>query len=435
MARNLAWDIGPTWPAVAPPFEGIDVPRCVPTRARISRIPVMTDEPTRRIATTFDVMAPTYEVLRFVRRAAERLVEVADLPPGGRVLDVATGTGHAAIAAAARLGPSGSVLGIDISEGMLEIARGAIEPLGLPIEVRVGDVQALDLPDASFDAVICASGIFFVPDLEAAARECRRVLVPGGQLAFTAFGASMLQGLRERFTATLARHGHPPTPAPAMRLQEPEACRRLLEGAGFVDVEVWTEQLGYHLPDAGGALARDRGLAGGPSARRRARRRRRPRAGGAPRGAGRARRPGRHLGRRRDELRDGPRAVNDAERSCATPTRRSTRATSPVPSPACNRTSTGRTSGRAAAPWATTRCATTGRASGPRSTRRRSRSSSASCLTAACAVDVLIVVRDRDGRRIGEQHVVHVFTLEDGLVARMDVADPGRPAPTIELGG
>ena len=210
----------------------------------------MTDEPTRRIATTFDVMAPTYEVLRFVRRAAERLVEVADLPPGGRVLDVATGTGHAAIAAAARLGPSGSVLGIDISEGMLEIARGAIEPLGLPIEVRVGDVQALDLPDASFDAVICASGIFFVPDLDAAARECRRVLVPGGQLAFTAFGASMLQGLRERFTATLARHGHPPTPAPAMRLQEPEACRRLLEGAGFVDVEVWTEQLGYHLPDA-----------------------------------------------------------------------------------------------------------------------------------------------------------------------------------------
>jgi hypothetical protein len=50
-------------------------------------------------------------------------------------------------------------------------------------------------------------------------------------------------------------------------------------------------------------------------------------------------------------------------------------------------------------------------------------------------VDVLLVVRDRDGRRIGEQHVVHVFTLRDGLVARMDVADPGRPAPQIELGG
>ena len=209
----------------------------------------MADEPTRRIATTFDVMAPSYEVLRFVRRAAERLVEVADLAPGARVLDVATGTGHAARAAAARVGPTGSVLGIDISEGMLEIARGTLAPLGLPIEVRVGDVQALDLPDASFDAVICASGIFFVPDMDAAARECRRVLVPGGQLAFTAFAATMLQGLRERFVAALARHGHPPTPAPAMRLQQPDACRRLLEGAGFVDVEVWTEQLGYHLPD------------------------------------------------------------------------------------------------------------------------------------------------------------------------------------------
>ena len=51
------------------------------------------------------------------------------------------------------------------------------------------------------------------------------------------------------------------------------------------------------------------------------------------------------------------------------------------------------------------------------------------------AADVLQVVRDREGRRIGEQHVVHVFTLRDGLVARMDVADPGRPGPTIELGG
>jgi hypothetical protein len=50
-------------------------------------------------------------------------------------------------------------------------------------------------------------------------------------------------------------------------------------------------------------------------------------------------------------------------------------------------------------------------------------------------VDVLLVVRDGEGRRIGEQHVVHVFTLRDGLVARMDVADPGRPAPQIELGG
>jgi ubiquinone/menaquinone biosynthesis C-methylase UbiE len=209
----------------------------------------MTDEPTRRIATAFDVLAPTYEVLQFVRQAAERLVEVADLQPGMRVLDVATGTGHAARAAAARVGPNGSVLGIDISEGMLEIARGALDPLGLPIEVRVGDVQALDLPDASFDAVICASGIFFVPDMDAAARECRRVLVPGGQLAFTSFGASMLEDLRVRFGAVLARHGYPPKPPPPMPLQEPEASRALLERAGFVDVEAWTEQLGYHLPD------------------------------------------------------------------------------------------------------------------------------------------------------------------------------------------
>jgi ubiquinone/menaquinone biosynthesis C-methylase UbiE len=209
----------------------------------------MADDPTRRVANAFDVLAPSYEVLQFVRQAAERLVEVADLRPGARVLDVATGTGHAARAAAERVGPSGSVLGIDISDGMLEIARGTLAPLGLPIEMRVGDVQALDLPDASFDAVICASGIFFVPDMDAAARECRRVLVSGGQLAFTSFGASMLEDLRVRFGAVLARHGFPPKPPPAMPLQEPAENRDLLLRAGFVDVETWTEQLGYHLPD------------------------------------------------------------------------------------------------------------------------------------------------------------------------------------------
>ena len=110
-------------------------------------------------------------------------------------------------------------------------------------------MQALDLPDASFDAVICASGIFFVPDMDAAARECRRVLVPGGQLAFTSFGPSMLADLRVRFGAVLARHGYPPKPPPPMPLQEPAESRDLLQRAGFVDVEAWTEQLGYHLPD------------------------------------------------------------------------------------------------------------------------------------------------------------------------------------------
>ena len=96
------------------------------------------------------------------------------------MLDVATGTGWAALAAAQHVGPTGRVLGVDLAPELLERARQKVAAAGLThVEFRAGDAERLDLGDQHFDVVLCASALFFVPDMLAALREWHRVLKPG----------------------------------------------------------------------------------------------------------------------------------------------------------------------------------------------------------------------------------------------------------------
>lgn len=113
--------------------------------------------------------------LRWRRLTVDALAEVEP----ERVLDLATGTADLAIAVADRLGAH--VVGIDPSVGMLEVGRRKIS--GKTVELRVGDAQALDLPDASMDACCMAFGIRNVPDRARALAEIHRVLRPGGRVA------------------------------------------------------------------------------------------------------------------------------------------------------------------------------------------------------------------------------------------------------------
>src|SRR5271169_645736 len=102
----------------------------------------------------------------------------AEVASGGRVLDVATGTGEAALGALAIVGVSGTVIGADISLAMVEGARGRVDdPSFLPV---AADGQALPFRDANRDAVICQLGLQFFPDPALALREFRRVLRIGG---------------------------------------------------------------------------------------------------------------------------------------------------------------------------------------------------------------------------------------------------------------
>jgi ubiquinone/menaquinone biosynthesis C-methylase UbiE len=107
------------------------------------------------------------------------LLDLANVHAGDRVLDVACGTGIVARNAADRVGASGSVIGVDLNENMLTVAR-RVRP---DLTWRQGDVAALPFPDDSFDAVLCQMALMFFPDRLGAVREMARVAIPTGAVA------------------------------------------------------------------------------------------------------------------------------------------------------------------------------------------------------------------------------------------------------------
>lgn len=205
-----------------------------------------------QLVASYGLVSSGYDKQRFVWLCANRLIEVLDLRGGEKVLDVATGTGWAAIAAARIVGPTGQVVGADIAKDMLDQARRKIDLAHLTnVLVREGDAEHLDFADNSFDAVICASAIFFLPHMLEALMEWQRVTKKGGRVAFSTFGNNLFQPMRNMLNARLQTYGVSfPAQRPSQRLVDPERCRDLLRDTGFRDVEVRTEQLGYYLSDA-----------------------------------------------------------------------------------------------------------------------------------------------------------------------------------------
>lgn len=110
----------------------------------------------------------------------------------------------------------------------------------------------MEIADHSLDAVMCASAVFLVPDMLAALREWNSVLKPGGRVGFTGFGATFRQPLWGLLEARFRQYGVPvPASQPGHRLVDPGTCPQLVDEAGFMQCEVRSEQLGYHLATAG----------------------------------------------------------------------------------------------------------------------------------------------------------------------------------------
>jgi SAM-dependent methyltransferase len=123
---------------------------------------------------------PYQGVTETIRDIHQVVIERLDPQPGQRLLDVACGTGAVAELAAAT---GAEVVGVDIAPALIEQARDRAAQGGLEIDYRVGDAEALELEDASFDLVASTCGVMFAPDHQAIAAELARVTKPGGRMA------------------------------------------------------------------------------------------------------------------------------------------------------------------------------------------------------------------------------------------------------------
>jgi SAM-dependent methyltransferase len=166
-------------------------------------------------------------IARYAEPAMEEFVSRLQLRPGTRVLDVACGTGNTLIPAA-RAGAV--VTGVDIATNLVEQARARAAKEGLKVEVREGDAEQLDFPDASFDVVISTFGAMFAPRPELVARELLRVTKSGGLIAMANWTP---MGFVGKMFRTSANHVPPPAdiPPPALWGDEEVVRQRLGGGA------------------------------------------------------------------------------------------------------------------------------------------------------------------------------------------------------------
>ena len=198
----------------------------------------------------FNTIAYNYDNAISVLKPAERLVVKAKVELGQRVLDVACGTGWAAMVAARAVGDKGSVIGIDIAEKMLDLARKKAVSADLSnVEYCVGDAEALEFDGATFDAVICATAIHLLRNVPETLHEWSRVLKAGGMVAFTVPGHSFFQPFSKILFERLAKYGGQASSAPQPRIYPPDKYRELLKRTGFVNIEITEEQLGFYLKD------------------------------------------------------------------------------------------------------------------------------------------------------------------------------------------
>ena len=172
---------------------------------------------------------------------AEYLIELAGLGTGERVLDVACGTGIVARRAAERLGSGARVVGLDINEGMFEVARKVSSEAHPEIEWLQGDVTAMPFADDAFDVVFCQQALQFFPDRSVALREMHRVLAPKGRLALSVLRSTEHNPGYRLLADSLERHvgadAGSMMRSPFSSLSADE-LRELIAGAGFGDVRI-----------------------------------------------------------------------------------------------------------------------------------------------------------------------------------------------------
>jgi ubiquinone/menaquinone biosynthesis C-methylase UbiE len=189
---------------------------------------------------------------RGAQKVSDKIVDLADIKSGDKVLDIATGIGEPAVTAARRVKPNGKVIAIDISPQMLEIAKTRAKSFGLDdiMEFREGDGEKLDLPDSStarkFDAILSRWGLMFFPNLPTALVRLEEMLVTSGRLSAAVWSAPSKVPLLDLAFATVRKQINAPAPPPGapgpFALADVEALKRSFSQAGFKDIRIETLQ-------------------------------------------------------------------------------------------------------------------------------------------------------------------------------------------------
>jgi demethylmenaquinone methyltransferase/2-methoxy-6-polyprenyl-1,4-benzoquinol methylase len=217
----------------------------------------------RYVRRLFATIAPRYDFITVAlsygqdRRWKRRLIELAALTPDDRVLDVACGTGDLLFAAEAR---ARQAVGLDVTHGMLQLARGKAPSGRRSVAFVTGDMLALPFADSRFTVVTTGYGLRNVPDLAQAIGELRRVLEPGGRLLSLDFNRPANLLVRSLYltyltivgsTLGLVLHGDPDTyryiPESIRNYPGATGVAAMLEQGGFADVRV--------IPLLGGLMA------------------------------------------------------------------------------------------------------------------------------------------------------------------------------------
>ncbi len=172
----------------------------------------------------------------------QKLLAFAQLKKGQTVLDVATGSGLAAFLSASLVGPEGRVIGTDLSDTMIQLARERAYAEGLSnVEFLQMDAERLEFPSESFDAILCALGLMLFPAPDRALSEMRRVLRTGGVVALSVFGSGSKVALRAFMEPFIPYMPPPPQRGPStFGFGRAEVLEEALKKAGFSEIK--TEQ-------------------------------------------------------------------------------------------------------------------------------------------------------------------------------------------------
>jgi ubiquinone/menaquinone biosynthesis C-methylase UbiE len=174
------------------------------------------------------------------------MIEQLSLQPGQRLLELAAGPGDTGFLAAELIAPGGTLISSDATEGMLEVARqraGDLDLSSVKLEFKQLEIEWIDLPTASVDAILCRWAYMLTVDPEAGMREARRVLAPGGRIALAVWDGPEANPWATIPTDALIQGGYiepidRAVSAGIFSLADPQRLQEMLEEAGFVDVLV-----------------------------------------------------------------------------------------------------------------------------------------------------------------------------------------------------